>query len=844
MTELNRRRLLQTAAVTGAVLSAPSAVAASGATESAIDFFPQDDLGPRERVSLDLDWRFAFGHATDMARDFDYGLALRTHAKQGARVANCVGHDYDDSRWQKIDVPHDWAVALPFAQGAKGAIANGEDEPDMLAAHGYKPIGRDFPETSIGWYRRVVPVSPADKGKRLWIEFDGVFRNAMIIFNGFILKRHESGYTSFQVDITDFIHTDDKPNLLTVRVDATEGEGWFYEGAGIYRHVWLVKTNAVHIPQWGVWVRGQTDGTVEIETTVRNRGEAARNLTLSHKIDFGAPVVGHLPANWALDSAGAMRTATASVGDTTITDRTTLQHPILWSLENPHLYQLETQILDGETVLDTVITYFGLRDIRFDAEKGFLLNGKPVKLKGTNNHQDHAGVGAAIPDALQLWRLQQLKDMGSNAYRCSHNPPTPEVLMACDRLGILVIDETRKMSSSEDGLYQLEAMIRRDRNHPSVIAWSICNEEPLQGTERGIEVARTMKALCKRLDPTRPVTAALDNSYGKGITSVVDVLGFNYRHHLMEKFHADYPNIPIYGSETGSTVSTRGEYVTDAARSFVRAYDTEHPWWASTAEAYWPLFDDKAFIAGGFIWTGFDYRGEPTPYNRWPAISSQFGILDTCGFPKDNAFYYRAWWKNEPLLHLFPHWNWEGQDGQTIPVWVHSNLDAVELFVNGRSQGKKTVVKNRHLEWDVVYQPGRIQAFGYKGNKVVMKTVRETAGPATKLVLTTDRTALKGDGRDVAILKVEAFDAKGRPAPKADNLVKFSLSGGGTVIGVGNGNPASHEADKASERRLFNGLAQAIVQTAIVQTGRSPGRITVTASAEGLKSASVTLIAD
>lgn len=824
MTDLNRRRLLQTAAVTGAALTAPHAVAAPKATEAVIDFFPQDDLGPRERVSLDLDWRFTFGHASDMSRDFDYGLALRTHAKQGARVATCVDTDFDDSNWQKIDVPHDWAVALPFAQGVKGPIANGEDEPDMLAAHGYKPIGRDYPETSIGWYRRVVPVSPADKGKRLWIEFDGVFRNALIIFNGFILKRHDSGYTSFQVDITNFINTDDKPNILTVRVDATEGEGWFYEGAGIYRHVWLVRTHAVHIPQWGVCVRGKTDGMVEIETTVRNASALPRSVKLTSTIG----------EKEAQDGAAVEVAAGES---TTLRQTLKLTNPILWSVETPHLYRLETSVEADDGAQDRMVTYFGLRDIRFDAEKGFLLNGKPLKLKGTNNHQDHAGVGAAIPDALQVWRLQQLKDMGSNAYRCSHNPPTPEVLMACDRLGILVIDETRKMSSSEDGLYQLDAMVRRDRNHPSVIAWSICNEEPLQGTERGIEVAKTMKALCKRLDPTRPVTAALDNSYGKGITSVVDVLGFNYRHHLMEKFHADYPTIPIYGSETGSTVSTRGEYVNDPSRSVLQAYDTEHPWWASTAEDYWPLFDEKAFIAGGFIWTGFDYRGEPTPYNRWPAISSQFGILDTCGFPKDNAYYYRAWWKNEPLLHLFPHWNWEGKEGQIIPVWVHSNLDAVELFVNGQSQGKKTVVENRHLEWDVAYQPGKIQAFGYKGNKVVMKATRETAGPATKLVLTADRTTLKADGRDVAVFKVEAFDAKGRPAPKADNLVKFSLSGDGAVIGVGNGNPASHEADKASERKLFNGLAQAIVQT-----GRSAGRISVTASAEGLKPSSVTLI--
>ncbi|ESQ80113.1 beta-galactosidase GalA [Asticcacaulis sp. YBE204] len=830
MTSLNRRHLLQSAAIAGAVVAAP-AVAANSVAPAA-KLLPEDDLGPRERISLDFDWRFHFGHATDLKKDFKYGANQATHAKQGANVAECLTADYDDSAWRKLDLPHDWAVELPFVNNPDYTPQKPDDR-DPPSDHGYKPIGRNFPETSIGWYRTEVPVSPADKGKRLWIEFDGVFRDCVVMLNGFILKRQESGYTSFSVDITDFINTDDKPNILVVRVDATQGEGWFYEGAGIYRHVWLVKANAVHIPQWGVWVRGQTDGTVEIVTTVRNAADSPRTITVSHstaragKLDFTGST-----GNISLDA-----NQTDTVGQSLRIDA-----PNLWSLEDPYLYRLETTLLEGEKVIDTQITWFGLRDIRFDAEKGFFLNDKPVKLKGTNNHQDHAGVGAAIPDALQIWRLERLKEMGSNAYRCSHNPPTPEVLMACDRLGILVIDETRKMSSSEEGLYQLEAMIRRDRNHPSVIAWSICNEEPLQGTERGIAVAKTMKALCKRLDPTRPVTAALDNSYGKGITSVVDVLGFNYRHGQMEKFHADFPNIPIYGSETGSTVSTRGEYVTDRDKAYVRAYDTEHPWWASTAEAYWPLFDEKAFIAGGFIWTGFDYRGEPTPYPRWPSISSHFGIMDTCGFPKDNYYYYRAWWKAEPLLHLFPHWNWEGKEGQTIPVWVHSNLDAVELFVNGKSAGKKDVVKNRHLEWDVVYQPGKIQAFGYKNGKVVMKQTRETAGPAAKLVLTADRTALWADGQDVAVLKVEAFDAKGRPVPRAGHLVTFEVSDAGTnaalIIGVGNGNPTSHEADKASQRKLFNGLAQAIVQT-----GRSAGAIRVTASAAGLRSATIGLAA-
>ncbi|WAC49652.1 DUF4982 domain-containing protein [Asticcacaulis sp. SL142] len=832
MSDLNRRHLLQTAAVTGAALSAGLGTAdamAAPKLDTLSDIFPKDDLAPRERTLIDFDWKFHFGHASDIYKDFRFGAAQATHAKQGANVASCLGADYDDSGWRTLNLPHDWAVELPFDPHAD-YIPETVREHHPPSDHGYKPIGRDFLETSIGWYRKIVPVSTADKGKRLWIEFDGVFRDAVIIFNGFILKRHESGYTSFNVNITDFINTDDKPNVLVVRVDATQGEGWFYEGAGIYRHVWLVKAHAVHIPQWGVCVRGSADGTVELFTRVYNSTDTAVTVTVKPVATGKDGKVHSLPVLSA--------TTIPPHSHRTIEQKLVIGAPVLWDIDNPHLYRLSSEVqIDGQTI-DKAITYFGLRDIRFDAEKGFFLNGKHVKLKGTNNHQDHAGVGSAIPDALQLWRLQQLNDMGNNAYRCSHNPPTPEVLMACDRLGIVVIDETRKMSSSEDGLYQLEAMIVRDRNHASVILWSICNEEPMQGTDRGVAVAKTMKALCKRLDPTRPVTVALDNSYDKGIKDVVDVLGFNYRHNIMEKFHADYPHIPILGTETGSTVSTRGEYVTDAAKSFVRAYDTEHPWWASTAEAYWPLFDEKPFIAGAFIWTGFDYRGEPTPYNRWPAISSQFGILDTCGFPKDNYYYYRAWWKAEPLLHLFPHWNWEGREGETIPVWVHSNLDEVELFVNGKSAGRKPVVKNRHLEWDVVYQPGKIQAFGYKGGKVVMKQTRETAGPAAKLVLTADRATLKGDGTDMAILKVEAFDAKGRAVPKADHLVTFSVSGPGAVIGVGNGNPVSHEADKASQRKLFNGLAQAIVQT-----DRKAGAITVTASAEGLRAGSVKLTA-
>jgi beta-galactosidase len=396
------------------------------------------------------------------------------------------------------------------------------------------------------------------------------------------------------------------------------------------------------------------------------------------------------------------------------------------------------------------------------------------------------------------------------------------------------------MSSDPTSMDELERLVRRDRNHPSVILWSIGNEEPQQGAPRGTKVARTMKRLVNRLDPTRLVTAAMDNGFGDGITEALDVIGFNYRHEKMDDFHARFPKLPIIGSESGSTVSTRGEYARDEAKLYVPAYDTEHPWWATTAEKWWSHAADRPWMAGGFIWTGFDYRGEPTPFNRWPSISSHFGALDTCGFPKDNYFYYRAWWRSEPLLHLLPHWNREGREGQPIAVWAHSNLDRVELFLNGKSQGVRDVARNRHVEWSVPYAPGVIEAHGYKNGKVVLRERRETAGPAAALRLTADRSRLKADGQDVAIFKVEVLDAKGRPVPRADDLVVFEVAGPGQVIGVGNGNPTSHEPDVASQRKAFNGLCQAIVRT---RRG-SAGEVRVTASAKGLKSSTLVLKAD
>lgn len=821
MLDLNRRHLLAGTAATFVAVQASKSQAQTKTISS-------DD----RRTRFDTGWRFAFGHLYDVEKDFGYGADQRTYAKQGIDATPVAKADYDDSQWRPVTLPHDWAVELPFVHKEPKTPLKPDDHGavwDPAANHGYKPLGRDYPETSVGWYRKTFTLDAADKGKRISLEFDGVFRDAMVVINGYIVKRNDSGYAPFRVELNDFLNTDDTPNTVLVRVDASLGEGWFYEGAGIYRHVWLVKTDPVHIPQYGVCVRAKVDGTVEVMTTVRNDSDMTQTVRVSSSVHY-QDVPSNNPSTYDDSSIDLAAWSSAEV-----VHHVKVAKPALWSLEEPSLYYINTNLWVKDECVDIVTTRFGFRDIRFDAQTGFLLNGQSVKLKGTCNHQDHAGVGAAIPDALQRWRLQQLKDMGCNAYRASHNPPTPELLDLCDEMGILVIDETRMMTSSPEGLAQLETLIRRDRNHPSVILWSIGNEEPQQGTERGAHIARTMKRLCNDLDPTRLITAAMDNGYGEGITEVIDVIGFNYRDQLIDGFHNKFPNKPIIGTETASTVSTRGEYVKDDAAHIVPAYDTTAPWWASTAEGWWPHFDAKPYIAGGFIWTGFDYRGEPTPYSEWPSISSQFGALDTCGFPKDNYYYYRAWWRPEPLLHLFPHWNWEGQEGQDISVWTHSNADAVELFVNGKSAGRKTVTKDLHVEWTVPYQPGKIEAFAYKNGKVILKDRRETAGAPAKIVLTTDRATLTNDGMDCTVIRAEVFDARGRPVPKADNLIKFAVSGPGAVIGVGNGNPNSHEADKASERKAFNGLCCAIVQV----TGA--GGITVTATAAGLAGGKVVL---
>jgi beta-galactosidase len=786
---------------------------------------------PRERLLLDFGWRFHFGHADDPAKDFNFGAQNReaTFAKSGA-FPPVTRASFDDSAWQKIDLPHDWAVELPFEKGnpvldRDGKPTNRYDLPD----HGAKPIGRNYPETSIGWYRRVFDIPAEDAGKRISVEFDGVFRHAMVMFNGHYIGEEFSGYAPFRFDLTDFANYGDK-NALTVRVDATLEEGWFYEGAGIYRHVWLTKTDPLHIAPGGNYVRAEVHGdsaTVFISTEVENESERDQICTVN---GFTSDADGRdglfVPVNSSIVPAW---------GRTVFESEIKFRNFRRWSIEDPHLYTLTIMVEADGKERDTLDTTFGIRTTRFDADKGFFLNNKPVKIKGTCNHQDHAGVGAALPDRLQSYRLERLKEMGSNACRTSHNPPTPEFLDACDRLGMLVMCETRMMSSNPEGLSQLERMIRKYRNHPSIFIWSLGNEEREQGTPRGARIMASMKRLVKKLDPSRSVTMAMNGNWGKGVSAVVDVQGCNYYEQNIDAFHSQFPQQPMIGTETASHYMTRGIYETDKEHGYVSAYDVNAPSYAKTAEAWWKFYDARPFLAGGFAWTGFDYRGEPSPYS-WPCISSHFGALDTCGFPKDTYFYYQAWWGAKPVLHLFPHWNWPGKEGQEISVWCHSNLDSVELFLNGASQGVKKVERNSHVEWKVKYSPGVIEAHGFKSGRVLLTEIRETAGAPAALRLNPDRAKISADGEDVSVVNVEVVDAKGRITPVVSNEVSFRVTGPGRIIGVGNGDPSCHESDKGEKRSAFNGLCMAIVQAL-----KEPGEIRIETSSAGLASASATI---
>ncbi|MBU0696420.1 MAG: glycosyl hydrolase 53 family protein [Bacteroidetes bacterium] len=629
-------------------------------------------------------------------------------------------------------------------------------------------------------------------------------------------------------DITDYINYH-KPNVLVVRVDATQYEGWFYEGAGIYRHVWLNEFENTHLVKDGVFVHAalnNNQATVTIEAEVGNQNLTNSNCSvISYLKDRNGKILGQTKAQNISLTINQNQKAIAEIK---------LNNPRLWSLEDPYLYRVVTLVTSKGKTIDSVQTRLGIRTLRFDANEGFFLNGKHVKIQGTNNHQDHAGVGSALPDDLQYYRIHLLKEMGVNAYRTSHNAPTPELLDACDSLGMLVLDEQRLLNSSPEYIDQFTRLIRRDRNHPSIFLWSIGNEEGyIQANSIGKRLAQTLLAKQKELDPTRTSTYAADlgNTF-TGVNEVIPIRGFNYRQFAVGDYHKDHPNQPLLGTEMGSTVTTRGILEKDTINAYVPDQDITSPWWASKAETWWKLAAEHPYWMGGFIWTGFDYRGEPTPY-EWPNINSHFGVMDMCGFPKNIYYYYQSWWTDKDVLHISPNWNLPGKEGQPVEVWVNSNADNVELFLNGKSLGKKDMPRNSHLNWTVNYEPGTLSAIAYKkGRKLEAKV--ETSGAAIEVVLTPYKTTMLADGKDVAIINISAVDKQGREVPTANNLIKFKVTGDAKIIGVGNGDPSSHEPDQfkdgeIAQRHLFNGKAQVILQA-----GTSVDKIKFEATSEGL----------
>ncbi|PBJ16100.1 beta-galactosidase GalA [Flavobacterium sp. ACN6] len=729
----------------------------------------------RELILIDKDWRFSFGHLYDTKKDFGHAEGYFSYLTKTGFGDGPAAKDFDDRAWRKLDLPHDWAVEQSFSEGAS-------------FSHGFKAAGKNFPEKSIGWYRKKINIPESDLGKTISLKFDGVFRNSKVFFNGFYLGTEQSGYNGFEYDVTAYVNYGSE-NTIVVRADASMEEGWFYEGAGIYRHVYLQKTNPIHIAANGTYITTElknNDASVTADVTIENKGNYKGSIEILQTI-FDAK-------NKQITNSTENTLAPEFYKKTAYSSKLYVKEPLLWSVDTPNLYRLVTEIKQNGNTIDRYETPFGIRTIEFNAENGFFLNGKPLKLKGTNNHQDHAGIGTALPDEIQYYRIKKLKEMGSNAYRCSHHPPTPELLKACDELGMLVIDETRLMGINDYHLNDLKRMIERDRNHPSIICWSVGNEEwNIEGGIAGERITNVMQDFAKSIDDTRPVTVGISSGFKSGISSVVEIMGYNYLGNGDIDAHRNqFKQQPGMGTEEGSTFATRGIYFTDDAKHYQSAYDKKPRPTFYTIEEGWKFYAERPYLAGVFFWTGFDYRGEPTPYG-WPSVTSYFGMMDVCGFPKDNVFYLKSWWGKEPVLHLLPHWNWSGMEGKEIDVWAYSNCDEVELFLNKKSLGKKKMEQNGHLEWKVNYAPGTLEAIGYKNGKKVLTEVQKTTGKALNVKLSLDKeNVLKGN---VSVVTVEITDKNGLHVPTANDEIAFSIKGG-KILGVGNGDPTSLENDQ------------------------------------------------
>ncbi|GAA3943966.1 beta-galactosidase GalA [Chitinophaga oryziterrae] len=780
----------------------------------------------RSRINFDQGWQF---HKGDIAikravkagkqgglTDADVKVVTGEEAVIAYTDKNKVA-DYKPGDWENVNLPHDWLVGEPFLHD------------DNI---GSQPAGNGYRQPGIGFYRKEFEIPEGDEGKRISIVFDGIFRNSTVWVNGHLMGNHESGYLPSFYDLTDVLrYGKEGKNVILVKVDATDFEGWWYEGCGIYRHVWLIKTGSLHVDQYGTFITTPVvapgKATVNISTTLQNDYNVDRKFTLISRV---------FDKNGTVLSSQSSTQSIPTHGKLTITQQANVVSPQLWSPETPSLYKVRTEIVEKGITVDNYETIFGIRKVEITSN-GFFLNGKLYPVKGTANHQDFAGVGVALPDKLNAYKLKLLKEMGSNGYRCAHHPPTPELLDMCDSIGMLVLDENRQLSSSVQGIEDLTTLIRRDRNHPAVFMWNLENEESLEGTVTGRRILETLVETAHQLDSTRPVTAAMNHGWDEGgYSDVLDVVGYNYGQRGMQyvKDHEQYPKRKMFVTESTSYVATRGEYEDNRGQGYVSNFGMGVGWGLQPGQD-WKHIVQYPFLGGTFVWTGFDYRGEPTPY-RWPCVSSHFGIMDLCGFPKDGYYAYKAAWTDTPLVHVFPHWNWPGKVGQKIMIRGYGNCEEVELFVNGKSVGRKKAEPFEYFEWEVVYHPGSLEARGYNGGRQVASQLIETTTAPEQVTLTSDVDHLNADGCDVAVVNVAIRDASGRVVPVANNLVRFSVEGDGRIIGSGNGDPSSHEPENTSQRSAFNGYCQVLVQS-----GKTTGEIRLKAVSETLVGATVIL---
>ena len=778
------------------------------ATDSVLSPYTVSSGSGREILSFDQGWRF---HLGDIPFPEIKGHGATYGNAKAGNAPGAAASVYDDTGWRTVDLPHDWAVEGPFDKNAN-------------VSQGYRPRG-------IGWYRKSFKIDPSDKGKHLELQVDGISTHCTVWVNGTEVHHNNCGYTGFTIDLTPSARYGEDLNTVSIRVDANAMEGWWYEGAGMYRHTRLVKRPPVHIVTDGVFAQPVKESSgswnIPAEVTVENTGKTnvPATVTVTLRDPGGKEIKSLSETNTIPVLATQVFSPVIKASD-----------PVLWSVDHPVLYTVETKVSVPGQPDDVVTTKVGFRTIRFDADKGFFLNDQPVKLMGTCNHIDHAGVGMAVPDSLWEFRIRKLKEMGSNAYRCSHNPPASEFLDACDRLGMLVMDENRNFNTAPEYMDQLRWLVRRDRNHPSVILWSVFNEEPMQGTEQGYEMVRRMSAAVKQLDTSRPVTAAQSGGQMNpiNVSAAVDVVGFNYQQGSYDSFHQKHPQTPITSSEDTSAVMTRDEYETVKSNNVIAAYDEDHPGWGSTHHEAWKAIDSRPFMAGGFVWTGFDYRGEPTPFT-WPSAGSFFGCMDLCGFPKTAFFIHQAMWiKDRPVLAIAPHWNWKGKEGKPVRVMVITNAKQAELFLNGKSLGVKEVDPYAMANWEVPYESGTLEAVARTDGKEIARTKIETTGEAVALKITPDRDAIAGDGWDAVPVTIAAVDAKDRVVPGAAPMVTFKVEGPAKLLGMGNGDPNCHEPEMGPDHTLFHGLGQAIVRS----IAGGSGDLVLRASAPGLKEAS------